>query len=161
MADKTELVTVFRSADASAMEDAQEIAEILAGQEIEAKVFDDHAPGVFEGSVEVRVAAQDAARAEEIIAGQSVEGDMAQADPSSVLDPVTVWQGLGTEVEFRATAIEGMLTAAGIQPIVVGTRAIPTLPFKIQVAREQAGRAVQLIAAAEATGAAAADEEAG
>jgi hypothetical protein len=54
-----------------------------------------------------------------------------------------------------------MLTAAGIQPIVVGTRAIPTLPFKIQVAREQAGRAVQLIAAAEATGAAAADEEAG
>jgi hypothetical protein len=90
-----------------------------------------------------------------------VEGDMAQADPSSVLDPVTVWQGLGTEVEFRATAIEGMLTAAGIQPIVVGTRAIPTLPFKIQVAREQAGRAVQLIAAAEATGAAAADEEAG
>ncbi len=155
---ENELVTVFRSGDASAIEDAEEIRQILAAEGIEAKVLDDTAPGVISGAIEVRVTQADASRAETILAERPVEGDMSDADPSEVLDPVPVFHSSGTG-EAEALAIEGMLLANGIQPIRVGTSSIPSLTFEIRVAREFKEQAERLIANAQATGGAAADEE--
>jgi hypothetical protein len=155
---ENELVTVFRSGDASAIEDAEEVRQILEAEGIEAKIFDDSAPGVISGVIEVRVTQADASRAEAILTERPVEGDMSDADPSAVLDPVTVFQSSGSG-EAEALAIEGMLLANGIQPIRVGTAAIPSLNFEIRVAKEFAEQAEQLIANAQATGGSAADEE--
>jgi hypothetical protein len=159
MNENAELVTVFRSADASAQEDAEEIKEILAGQGISATIVDDSTPGVIAGSVEVRVAPADLGRAEQIIAAMNVEGDMADADPSEVLDPVTVFTATGVQAESEALAIEGMLIANGIQPIRVQASPYPNLPVEIRVAREFADQARQLIEQARVTGSEAADEE--
>jgi hypothetical protein len=139
------------------MDDAQEIAEILSGQQIEATIFDDDTPGVVAGTVEVRVPAALAERAEQIIAAEPVEGDLADVDPSPLLDPVVVWEGS----EMEAETVEGVLKSAGIQPIRVGSPTIPVFGFQIQVAREQAEQAKQVIQDALASGPAAAEEAAG
>jgi len=159
MTDNIEMVTVFRSADVTAREDAEEISQILAAEGIENSVVDGRTAGVIAGSVEVRVAASLSDRADSIVAAAQVEGDMADTDPSSVLDPVTIFRSAGTNVEMQAIAIEGMLRANGIQSIRVGTPSIPSLPFEIRVAKDQVERAQQLIAEAEAVGGVAAYEE--
>jgi hypothetical protein len=161
MADNDELVTVFRSADSTAMDDAQEIVEILKGQQIEARIFDDDTPEVISGSVEVRVPAALAEKAEQVLTAEPVEGDLADSDPSALLDPVTVWQGTGTTAEMEAETVESVLRAAGIQSIRVGSTTMPILPFEIQVAREHADAARQIIEEALASGPEAADEAAG
>jgi hypothetical protein len=160
MKENEELLTVFRSADASAMDDAKEIVEILSGQNIESDIFDDSTPGVVTGTVEVRVPVAQAEKAEQIIAAEPVEGDMANVDPSHALDPVTVYQGVGTTVEMEAAMVESVLRDAGIQPIVVGSASLPNLPIEIQVAHEYADQAKQVIQEALASGPAAADESA-
>src|SRR5439155_7399074 len=66
MARDSELITVFRSADHSAEEDAAEIRDRLMEAGIDAVVLDDDTPGVVEGTWEVRVPAADQARAEKI-----------------------------------------------------------------------------------------------
>jgi hypothetical protein len=159
MTDNSEMVTVFRSADLTARDDAEEISQILAAEGIESSVVDDRTAGVIAGSVEVRVAAALADRVDAIVAAAQVEGDMADTDPSSVLDPVTIFRSAGTNVEAQAIAIEGMLRANGIQTIRVGAPSIPSLPFEIRVSKEQVERAQQLISEAESFGGAAADEE--
>ncbi len=50
MAADAEMVTVFRSADQDAEEDARAIKDLLASQEIAAVVLDDSAPGVPSGA---------------------------------------------------------------------------------------------------------------
>jgi len=159
MDENAEMITVFRSADATAREDAEEIQEVLAGEGIASVVVDDSSPGVVTGTVEVRVAAADAARAEELVDSIQIEGDMAGADPSPVLDPVTVYTAASGASESELLAIEGMLIANGIQPIRVETRPYPSLPVEIQVAREVADQARQLIIEARKAGAEAAEEE--
>jgi hypothetical protein len=159
MSENTEMITIFRSADATAREDAEEIQEVLAGEGIPSILVDDSTPGVVCGSVEVRVAAADAARAEALVDSIPVEGDMADADPSAVLDPVTVYTAASGAAESEALAIEGMLIANGIQPIRVQARPYPNLPVEIQVAREFADQARRLIEEARLAGAEAAEEE--
>ena len=140
------------------MDDAQEIVEILSGQQIEASIFDDASPGVLAGSVEVRVPAAQAEQAEQILAAEPVEGDMSDSDPSAILDPVTVYECVGTTAEMEANTVESILRASGIQPIRVGTDTMPMLPYKIQVAREHAEQAKQIIQEALASGPSAAEE---
>ena len=51
MSAEIELVTIFRSADVDAEEQASVVCDMLANANITAEVFDDSAPGVPEGVV--------------------------------------------------------------------------------------------------------------
>ena len=62
MALQRHLVTVYRSMDATAKEDCETLVDILRGEAISAVMLDDDAPGVVEGTFEVRVPAADASK---------------------------------------------------------------------------------------------------
>ena len=64
MPDQNAFITVFRSADRSAERDASDTRARLAEAGIDAIVVGDDAPGVVEGSWEIRVPEADRARAE-------------------------------------------------------------------------------------------------
>src|SRR5262245_55937517 len=68
MPDKAKFITVFRSADPTAEEDAAAAREQLAQEGIDAILLGDDAPGVVEGTWEVRVAPPDQERAEAVLA---------------------------------------------------------------------------------------------
>src|SRR5262249_21776152 len=68
MADRSEYVVVFRSADPSAKADAIAAAEQLAEEGVDAVVLGDDEPGVVEGTWEVRAPLSEQARAEAILA---------------------------------------------------------------------------------------------
>ena len=57
MTASSDLVTVYRSMDATAKEDCESILEMLSEENISAVMVDDSAPGVLEGTYEVRVPA--------------------------------------------------------------------------------------------------------
>jgi len=147
MADERELVTVFRSAEADAETEADQIQTLLAEAGLRCGIFDDTNPGVVSGSWEVRVPAEEAARAEQILAA-GVPGEPA-ADPSLKFDMERVYSSTGTLAEMQAGAIQGMLGANGIQAIVVGDTVLPQLGFEVRVARGQVEEANRLIEQAE------------
>src|SRR5512134_3884662 len=66
-------VTVFRSGEHSAEEEASAACELLRNQGIRAELADADCPGVPFGTWEVRVPATEGARAESIIAAQGEE----------------------------------------------------------------------------------------
>jgi hypothetical protein len=151
-------VTVFRSADEDAQDDASEIAELLKSQGIDAAVLDDRSLGIPEGAWEVRVPKADAARAEELIAGMP---DELNPDESHDLDLVTVYQsGDGSaEGEMEALMIKDVLEAAGIYAVLVGADIpIPSLNHEVKVAKDRAEDARRVIAEAQAGGPAAAEK---
>jgi hypothetical protein len=160
MPAEADMVTVFRSADEDAGDDAKAITELLTGQGIDAVSLDDTAPGVPSGAWEVRVPPADSERAEDMISEARLpDEDLTDVDKSSDLDVETVFQShSGTISEFEAMSVKSILESAGIAAIVVGDSVLPNLSFDVQVAKEQAGQARQLIAAAEASGAQAAEE---
>ena len=161
MPAETDMVTVFRSADDDAEEDARAISELLSSQGIEAVLLDDSAPGVPSGAWEVQVPPASSARAEELIGEARLrDADVTEVDNSPALDAVTVFRARsGTTAEMEAMAVKSMLESAGIGAILVGDSVLPNLSFEIQVAKDQAEQAEQLIAAAQAAGAQAAEEE--
>ena len=55
MSNESNLVTVYRSMDASAKQDCEEILRLLQDAGMDAVLWDDSAPGVPEGVFEVRV----------------------------------------------------------------------------------------------------------
>jgi hypothetical protein len=67
MAQENELVTVFRSAESDAEEQAGVVRDLLVGASIAAEILDDSAPGVPKGAFEVRVPAAQQAGAEEVL----------------------------------------------------------------------------------------------
>ena len=71
MDDNTGLVTVFRSADHSAAEEAQEIAAMLEEAGLAPVVLDDDEPGIPEGAVEVRVPEAESDAADRLIEAQA------------------------------------------------------------------------------------------
>ena len=149
------MTTVFRSTDPSAREQAGAIAELLISEGLDAEVADHHAPGVPEGSVEVRVAAEQAQRAEEIIANNPLGG----VDVSHALDMVVVFQQpAGAVEESEAYAVQGLLQANGIPAMVVSPSMLPNLSAQVRVPRDREEEARQVIADAQAAGPAAADE---
>ena len=159
-----EMVTVFRSADEDAEDDARAIHELLNSEGIDAALLDDNSPGVPEGAWEIRVAPADSARAEGLIdEARLPDADMSEVSASSDFDAVTVFQSRGgTNSEMEAMSVKALLESAGINAIMVGDSVLPNLSFEIQVAREYLESATNIIAAAEAGGAAAAaaDEQA-
>ena len=161
MPAEADMVTVFRSADEDAEDDAKAITELLNAEGIEAVLLDDTAPGVPSGAWEVRVASGDSDRAEQLISEARLpDQDLTDVDESSDLDVETVFHShSGTLAEFEALSIKSMLESAGIAAIVVGDSVLPNLGFDVQVAKEHAERARQLIAEAEASGSQAAESE--
>ena len=152
-----DLVTVFRSADDDATEEAAAITEMLQSQGIEAVLLDDGAPGVPEGVWEVQVPPAEAKRAEALIAAAPREAP----DESHDLDLVTVFHsGDGSsEGDLEALTVKNLLDAAGIDAVLVGGDVpIPSLNHEVKVARTDANDARRVIAEARAEGSAAAEE---
>jgi Putative prokaryotic signal transducing protein len=153
--DELDLVTVYRSMDADAKEDADCIQELLTDEGIQAVVLDDSAPGVPEGVFEVRVPSADAARAEELIAENPPSEEAEEVDDSPALDQETIASAAS---EMEALSIKNLLDSNGIAAVLVGDSVLPNFPFEVRVAHDQADRARLLIADAEKTGPAGAEE---
>jgi hypothetical protein len=153
--DELDLITVYRSMDADAAEDADCIVELLTDEGIQAVLLDDSAPGVPEGVFEVRVPAADAARAEQVIADNPLPDEDEEVDTSSALDLETIASATS---EMEAMSIKNLLDSNGIAAVLVGDSVLPNFPFEVRVARDQAERARILIADAEDVGPAAAEE---
>jgi len=149
------LITVFRSADARAEEDARAIALLLNNSGIPATLLDDSERGVPEGAWEVCVPQADGPRADALIATHSPD---AAHDDSHALDMIAVFRSAGTDTESEALTVKGLLRASGVPAEIVGDTRYPNLPQQVQVPRAQLTEARRLIADALAAGPAAAEE---
>jgi hypothetical protein len=145
MSQPADRVTVYRSMDTAAEANCASIIELLRARGIAAAMFDDSAPGVPEGTFEVRVPANDATRAESLLAENPLLDDVERVDGSETLDLVTI----STMAEFEAMEVKGLLEGAGIAAVLVGDSVLPNFPFEVKVARSNADRARELIAEAE------------
>ena len=79
-------------------------------------------------------------------------------DLSHELDLETVFEAVGTEAEMEAMAVQSILEGSGLSAVLVGSSSLPTLPFQVQVPRDQVEAARQRINEARAAGPAAAEE---
>jgi hypothetical protein len=140
---------VYRSMDASAVEDCQEILDLLQDAGIAAVLWDDSAPGVPEGVFEVRVPTVNAAQADQLIAENPLPDEVEDVDPSSELDLETI---AGAQSELEALSIKSFLDSNGIAAVLVGDSVLPNLAFEVRVARDQAERARQLVEEAQRLG---------
>lgn len=155
MANEPDLITVYRSMDADAKEDAECIVELLTDEGIQAVLLDDSAAGVPEGVFEVGVPAPDAARAEELIAENPLPDEVEEIDPSSKLDLETIASAAS---ELEAMSIKNLLESNDISAVLVGNSVLPNFPFEVRVAHEQVDRARTLLTDAELIGPASAEE---
>ncbi len=158
MNEQSELVTVFRSADPSARDDAQEVCDLLGEAGLTPVVLSDEEAGIPSGACEVRVPPEQAARADEVIAAAG-EAAPEAGDPSHDMDLETIFEQVGTTAEVEALGVRGVLDANGIEYVYVEPSPYPNLPFIIKVPRKYADAARKALAEAEAAGAAAAEEE--
>ena len=147
MAASPDLVTVYRSMDATAKDDCESIVEMLSEEHISAVMVDDSAPGVPEGTYEVRVPARDAANAEKLIEENPLPDEVEEVDDSSDLDLETVF----TAPEMEAMSVKNLMESNGIAAVLVGDSVLPNFPFEVKVAREQAVRARTLLRDVEST----------
>ncbi len=152
MIDETDLITVYRSADSNAAEDAKAIQELLMKGGFDARLFGDDAPEVVEGTYEVRVPRAEGEAADALIAGNASEDAPELVDPSHDLDLVTVAKTDGTTGEMEAMAIQSVLDANEIDSVIVGNSTLPTMGFEVRVAEEEKGEASAAIEAAKAAG---------
>jgi len=160
MSAPAKLVTVYRSMDATAKEDCERLVDILRAEAISAVILDDEAPGVIEGTFEVRVPAADARKAEKVIADNPLPDEVEAVDNSPGLDFETVFEAEGSLAELQAMNIKNLLESNDIASVLAGDSVLPNFPFQVKVAREQAERARQLINEAESAGPVSADETA-
>ena len=151
-------ITVFRSADESASEDAAKVHEMLQEAGVPATLVDDSVPGVPSGAYEVRVDPENQTRAEELVAQFSPDAEHEDVDPSHELDLVTVFQTAGTSNEIEAISIQTMLENGGISAFIIGDPRFPSLGQEVRVAREHEAKARQLIEEALAAGPSGAEE---
>ena len=157
MSISSDLVTVYRSMDAAAKEDCEVISDILTAEGLSPVILDDSAPGVPEGTFEVRVPSSQLQRAEELVAEHPLPDDVEDVDDSSELNLETIYHADGTLAEMESMEIKNVLEASGIAAVVVGNAVLPTMSFEVRVARDQVERARGVIAEAQAAGPAAAD----
>ncbi|MGA2435328.1 MAG: hypothetical protein ABSG25_08585 [Bryobacteraceae bacterium] len=157
MPGENDLITVFRSADADAEEQANAARDMLSSAGIPAAVFDDSAPGVPEGAFEVRVAAAEREEAEDLIEAQK-DFSAEDIDPSGDLDMVAVFVSESNDAEMMALQIRSILDAQNIPSVLVSGAMMPNLPFEVRVAKVHLEAAREAIAAAEAAGPSGAEE---
>jgi hypothetical protein len=141
MAASSDLVTVYRSMDATAKDDCESIVEMLNEEGISAVMVDDSAAGVPEGTYEVRVPKRDAAKAEKLIDENPLPDEVEEVDNSSDLDLETVF--IAPEIE--AMSVKNLMESNGIAAVLMGDSVLPNFPFEVKVAREQAARARKLL----------------
>jgi hypothetical protein len=147
MAASPDLVTVYRSMDATAKDDCESIVEMLNEEGISAVMVDDSAPAVPEGTYEVRVPARDAPKAEKLIDENPLPDEVEEVDDSSALDLETVF----IAPEMEAMSVKNLMESNGIAAVLVGDSVLPNFPFEVKVAREQAVRARKLLEDVEST----------
>ena len=149
MPDNAEFITVFRSADSTAERDAGDARERLAEAGIDAILLGDDAPGVVEGTWEVRVAPSDQARAEAVLAASlpepEDEDEVSVEGQSHDLDFVSIFSAQGIEAEMEAISIQSVLEANGIPCTVIGSAQIPSLPFEVRVPKSRLEEAMGLL----------------
>ena len=159
MNELADLVTVFRSMDLTAKDDSEAVVEMLRGEGLNPVILDDSAPGVPAGTYEVRTPANEAARAEELIAEIPPPGETELVDDSAALDLETIYHSEGNATaEIEAMGIKQVLAASGIEAVIVGDAVLPNMPFEVRVARELVEEAKRVLADAERSGPADADE---
>jgi hypothetical protein len=157
MAGDNELVSVFRSADTNAEEQAGVVRDLLVQANIAAEVFDDTSSGIPEGVFEVRVPAPQQADAEQFIASQP-DFKPEALNLSHDLDLVPVFQSDRPEADMLAAQIRSILDADEIPSVLISGSMFPSLPFEVRVPRKRLDDARKAIAAAEEAGPAAAEE---
>lgn len=157
MPDQEEWVTVFRSADSDAKEQAEAAREALQQAGMTPGVFDDSKPGVPEGAVEVRVPAAQREEAERLIESQG-DSLFGPVDLSHDLDMVPVFVSDATDAEMLAAGIRSVLEAQDIPSVVVSGAMFPNLPYEVRVPKSRLEDARRAIVAAEAAGPEAAEE---
>jgi hypothetical protein len=157
MAEQRELVTVFRSADPNAEEQATVAQDMLINAGLDASIFDDSSPGVPEGAYEVRVPLAQQADAEQLIDTQK-DFSPEPLDLSHDLDMVPVFVSDAADAEMLAMEIRSILEAHGIPSVLVSGSMFPSLPFEVRVPKIRLEEARQAIAAAEEAGPSAAEE---
>jgi hypothetical protein len=158
MPEESDLVTVYRSMDASAKDDCETIVGMLSAEGISALVWDDSFPSVPQGTFEVRVPVPQSAKAEQLVAENPLADEVEEVDNSAGLNLETIFQANNNNAEFQAAAIKNLLESNDIAAVLVGDSRIPTLPFEVRVAHDHAVRARLLIAEAETAGPAEAEK---
>jgi hypothetical protein len=161
MNEQPELVTVFRSLDVSAHDQADQVSALLTEAGLSPVVLDDSAPGVVEGTYEVRVPAGEAEQAERIIREDTASAATPEAvDDSTGMDLETIFHAEGGSVtaEMESTEILSLLKANDIEAVLIGTQTLPNFPFEVRVPKTQVDRAREVIAEAQAAGPQAAEE---
>lgn len=165
MTDDSDFITVFRSGDPSAKHDAEAARDRLSAAGIRSIVLGDDAPGVVEGSWEVRAPAADVARAEAILdtpdpeLPEEDEVQVDQASRSHDLDFVTLFKSQARDTEMEAISLQSILEAADIPVQVIGSAQFPSLPLEVRVPRTRLEEAMTLMAEARQSGAAAVEGE--
>ena len=154
MDNQPELVTVFRSGDHSAEDDARSVCLLLEDSGLAPVLVDDKQPGVIAGTFEVRVPASQAAQAEQLLAAEPPEEEV---DLSHGMDLVTIFRSEAAS-EIEAMGIKSILDANGIPAVVTGATAMPMLPVEVRVPRDMEEKALIAIAEAQAAGPGAAEE---
>ena len=157
MTGETGEVTVYRSADNNAEQDASAVHQFLLQNGLDAQLAGPDAPGVILGTWEVRVPSDQAARAESLVSGVN-QDDPGRPDPSPDLDMVTLRRVEGATGELEAMSIHSILQANGISSVINGNSTLPNLPFFVNVSKADLERAEAVLAEAEAAGPAAAVE---
>jgi len=159
MAEDVVYITVFRSAEMSAVEEALSVRDMLIEAGLPAILVEDDAQGVVEGTCEVRVPTTESLKAEELIASRQPSNP--QIDKSESVDLVPIFSSQGANAEIEALGIKGILDANGIPALLVEGPSLPNLPHEVRVPKDRLEEAQQLIAEARAAGPQAAEEASG
>lgn len=159
MAGQSELVTVYRSADFDAEEQANAALDLLRHAGLRAELFNDRDPGVPIGAYEVRVPPARVSEAERLIDAYAPEPAPGPVDPSHYLDMAPVFASDAHNAEMLAMEVCSVLEAFGIPAVLVGSPQIPSLPVEVRVPKARLEEARQVLAEAEASGSAAPEEE--
>jgi Putative prokaryotic signal transducing protein len=158
MSVPSDLVTVYRSMDATAKEDCEVIVDVLTAEGLSPIILDDSAPGVPEGAFEVQVPPNQLQKAEELIAEHPLPDEVEEVDDSSDLDLETIFHADGTLAEVESMEIKNLLEANGVAAVVVGNSVLPTMSFEVRVAHDQVERAREVVNEAQAAGPMAAEK---
>jgi F420-dependent methylenetetrahydromethanopterin dehydrogenase len=158
MTEQTEFITVFRSGDPTAEVDATAARECLTQAGMQAILLGDDAPGVIEGTWEVRVPMPDRARAEAILEARTCqpedESEVPKEGLSHNLDFVTLFSSPANGAESEAILIQSILESNGIPCVMISGSQYPSLGFEVRVPKSRLEEAVALVEEARQSGAA-------
>lgn len=153
---EAELVTIFRSADITAADDASAVLDALVDAGLNPAMFTDDFPGVPPGACEVRVPPGEEVAALEVVSSL-MEASGEPGEPGHSLDLVEVYGGTGTDAEIEAMSVRSVLDANDIPSVMVNPSQIPTLPFAVRVPAVYYEGALAALEAAREAGPAAAE----